>query len=182
MSELAHRYGVALFQVTQDNQSSHRVYEELKNTLKGLNDPDIMSFFKARDIDRQEKIDVLNKSFDQDAHPEVLGLLKLLVKNHRVGLFPAVVGSYESIYYEHENIKIAQVISAIELSESQINDLRLALEKKYSSRIDLRLSVDSSLIQGMIIRIENDVIDNSLKSKFKQLQTSLRQGVKHHGY
>ncbi len=181
MSKLADRYAVALFEVTQENNSSAQVYRDLKNVLDSLSDHKILTYFKARDIDRQEKIKVLENSFS-DENQEILGLLKLLVRNHRFRILPEIFKSYEDIHYKHENIKIADVKSATQLNQDEIDRLSDALEKKYESKIDLRLTVDQTLLQGLVIKIEDEILDNSLKSKFNQLQKRLLAGGRQHGH
>ncbi|HHX53071.1 MAG TPA: ATP synthase F1 subunit delta [Erysipelothrix sp.] len=181
MSELAHRYGLALFQVSSDNKSSAKVYQDLKNALEVFEDQDVLSYFKARDVERQEKIQVLEKSFNHN-NQEVLGLLKLLVRNHRFKIFPQIFRSFEEIYYKDENIKIATVKSAVDLNEEEKTLLSEALSQRYKSRIDLRVKADPSLLSGLVIEIEGDVLDNSMKSKYESLKKTLLQGGKRYGH
>lgn len=181
MSKISDRYGLALFQVTQENNSSEEVYQGLLQSLKVFEDPEVLSYFRARDVDRQEKIKVLETNFKQ-FNQEILGLLKLLVKNHRFSIFPDIVKTYERIYYHHENIRIAKVTSAIELSDQQLQQLKEKLSQRYQSKIDLRLKIDPSLLQGLVIKIGDDILDNSLKSKFNQLQETLLSKGKRHGH
>lgn len=178
MSKISDRYGLALFEVSLENHSSEAVYRGLLETLEVFKDEKISAYFRARDVERQDKIRVLEESFNS-SHQEILGLLKLLVKNHRFRIFGDIVKTYERIYYEHENIKIAEVTSAIELSQAQKDALIESLSKKYKSRIDLRIKLDPSLYQGLIIKIGDDVLDNSLKSKFDQLHKTLLGGNRH---
>ena len=170
MSELAHRYGLALFQVSSDNKSSAKVYQDLKNALEVFEDQDVLSYFKARDVERQEKIQVLEKSFNHN-NQEVLGLLKLLVRNHRFKIFPQIFRSFEEIYYKDENIKIATVKSAVDLNEEEKTLLSEALSQRYPS-----------LLSGLVIEIEGDVLDNSMKSKYESLKKTLLQGGKRYGH
>lgn len=181
MSELAHRYGLALYQLTSENQSSAKVYQDLLNALQVFDDQAVLNYFKARDVERQEKITVLDRSFNQE-EPEVLGLLKLLVKNHRFTIFPEIVKSFEHFYYKAENIKIAQVTSALAMSEDEQHALSQALGKRYQSRIDLRVQVDPQLLSGLIIEIEGDILDNSMKSRYEALKKTLLQGGRQDGH
>lgn len=175
MSKLADRYAVALYQVTQENQRCHQVYLDLLDVLSVLKEEPIANYFRARDVDKQEKMNVIEKSISSE-NQEILGLLKLLIKNHRMNIFAEIVKSFEGLHYQHENIKIAEVTSAVALSETQQQALRDSLSKKYQSQIDVRLKVDQSLIQGLVIKIGDDILDNSIKTKFKQLHQALLSG------
>lgn len=181
MSKLANRYAIALFDVAMENNSSAQVYQDLKDAYAILSDPEILTYFKARDVDRQDKIKVLNQSF-KGSNQEILGLLKLLVKNHRFMIYPDILKAYEQIYYRHENIKIADITSAIELTQEQVEQLKQTLEKKYQAQIDMRIKINPDLLQGLVIKIEDEILDNSLKSKFDQLQKHLLSKGRQHGH
>ena len=104
------------------------------------------------------------------------------MRNHRFKIFPQIFRSFEEIYYKDENIKIATVKSAVDLNEEEKTLLSEALSQRYKSRIDLRVKADPSLLSGLVIEIEGDVLDNSMKSKYESLKKTLLQGGKRYGH
>ncbi|PDW03457.1 ATP synthase F1 subunit delta [Candidatus Viridilinea mediisalina] len=69
----------------------------------------------------------------------------------------------------------ASVISAVELSEGQQTSIRTDLRKRYGE-VAVNFSVDPSLIGGLIIRVGDQVLDNSLRSRLSAIQRNMLAG------
>ncbi|MDZ7694409.1 MAG: ATP synthase F1 subunit delta [Balneolaceae bacterium] len=66
-----------------------------------------------------------------------------------------------------------EVSSATELSDNQLDSLRTALEAKTGKEVKLKVKQDQSLRGGIAVRIEDTVIDGTIKHKLEQLSESL---------
>lgn len=182
MNELASRYGLALYELAKETNQASSIYTQLLVIKEVFHDKEIMRFFKAEDVDLKEKLKALENSINQEHSKEVLGLLKLLIKNKRIGYLDQVIESFREYFYEDENIKIASVRTPIELTQQEKESLQSALSKKYDAQIEIKEVIDDSLVEGLVIRVDNDVFDNSLKSKLEQLKNSLTSGGNNRGY
>ena len=69
-----------------------------------------------------------------------------------------------------------EVISAIELSESQQAKIVGELRGRYGERLELRFATDPSLIGGLIIRVGDQVLDNSLRTRLSAIQRNMLAG------
>jgi F-type H+-transporting ATPase subunit delta len=52
-------------------------------------------------------------------------------------------------------------------------DLQQSIETKLDKKIDIQLDVDSSLIGGMVLRIDNTIIDGSIKRQLEKIREHL---------
>ncbi|MCS4489822.1 F0F1 ATP synthase subunit delta [Corynebacterium sp. ES2794-CONJ1] len=66
--------------------------------------------------------------------------------------------------------EVAYVESAVELSESQKQALSSKLERIYGRAMSIHLEVNPSLLGGMIIRVDDEVIDGSYTGKIDRLR------------
>lgn len=66
----------------------------------------------------------------------------------------------------------ASVISAISLNEAQQAGISADLRKRYGE-VMVSFSVDPSLIGGLIIRIGDQVLDNSLRTRLSAIQRNM---------
>ena len=86
---------------------------------------------------------------------------------------PSVVQAFEQFGQSNARSMSGEVVSAVELSEAQratiLNDLR----SRYGQQLDLRFGVDSSLIGGLIIRVGDQVLDNSLRARLSAIQRNM---------
>ena len=76
----------------------------------------------------------------------------------------------EKIDLERKNILSAVVKTAVPLLESEISDLQEKLEKQYNKKIIMATEIDKSLLGGVYVRVGNDVIDGTIKSKLEEMK------------
>ena len=67
----------------------------------------------------------------------------------------------------------AEISSAKELSESEINNIKDELSKNFSSKIKLNYNFDPDLIGGLVIQVGSTMIDTSIKNKLKQIENRM---------
>ena len=61
----------------------------------------------------------------------------------------------------------------MELNEAQRQRITDDLNKRYGQSIKLDFTVDSSLIGGLIIRVGDQVLDNSLRTRLSLVQRNM---------
>ena len=108
-----------------------------------------------------------------DAPREVRNFLVALARDGKLDLLPAVVQSFEQYGQSNTRPLTGEVVSAVELSEQQRAKIIGDLRARYGERLELRYSVDSSLIGGLIIRIGDQVLDNSLRARLSAVQRNM---------
>jgi len=99
--------------------------------------------------------------------------IKLLAENGRIKLLPEITALYEHYRAEAEGTIDAEVISASEVSESQLAKIAEALKTRLGKEVRLTSKIDATLIGGAIIRAGDMVIDGSLSGRLDKLSTSL---------
>ena len=78
----------------------------------------------------------------------------------------AEVGAYGVNFHDNDLVPI----DATPAERDQIvSDLR----GRYGERLDLRFGVDASLIGGLIIRVGDQVLDNSLRARLSAIQRNM---------
>jgi len=108
-----------------------------------------------------------------DAPREIRNFLLTLARDGKLDLLPAVVQSFEQYGQSNARPLTGEVISAIELDEQQRRKILSDLRARYGDRLEVRYSVDPSLIGGLVIRIGDQVLDNSLRSRLSAVQRSM---------
>jgi F-type H+-transporting ATPase subunit delta len=108
-----------------------------------------------------------------DTSREVRNFLLTLARDGKLDLLPAVVQSFEQYGQSNARPLTGEVISAIELDDQQRAKIANDLHGRYGDRLELRYSVDPSLIGGLIIRIGDQVLDNSLRARLSAIQRNM---------
>ena len=77
---------------------------------------------------------------------------------------------YARLYRKAHNIERASIISAVELSDVQKENLVKKLEKMTGKTVCADFSCDSGIIGGLVVRFENSQLDLSVKSRLEDMK------------
>ena len=67
----------------------------------------------------------------------------------------------------------AELTSAKDLTENEINNIKEELTKNFSSKIKLNYKRDASLIGGLIVQVGSTMVDTSIKNKLQQIENRM---------
>ena len=115
--------------------------------------------------------------FAENTSAEIVGLLVMLVEKEHSREMGAVLEYFIERVKEHKHIGTAYVTTAMELSGAKkaAVEKRLLETTKYV-KFEMNYAVDSALIGGMVIRIGDRVVDNSVRTKLYDLTRELSKG------
>ena len=109
-----------------------------------------------------------------DTPREVRNLLAALAAEKRLGGLPAVVQAFESVASAAQARPLeGEITSAVELDEAQRAKVLADLQQRFGEGLVLHYSVDPSLIGGLIIRVGDQVLDNSLRTRLSAIQRNM---------
>ena len=169
-------YGDALFAVASEEGRMDEFFEAAVGLTEVLRtNEDFRKLMSHPKIMQEDKVKIIEETFDGRIPKEMLGLMTLMVTKRREEDFLAVFDYFVELVKEEKKIGKADVKTAIPLS----NEQKTAIEKKllattkYES-FEMNYEVDESLIGGMIVRIGDRVIDSSIQTKLNNLSRELR--------
>ncbi|WWP00907.1 MAG: F0F1 ATP synthase subunit delta [Candidatus Dasytiphilus stammeri] len=102
-------------------------------------------------------------------------LIKIMAHNYRLRLLPVVLEQFiklRMIYYDM--IYKIEITSANPLTEKQYSKIKIAMEKYLSSKVNLNCKIDQTILAGLIIRIDDTVIDGSISNRLNNLAMRLQ--------
>jgi F-type H+-transporting ATPase subunit delta len=108
-----------------------------------------------------------------EAPRELRNFLLALAREGALGQLPDIVRAFER-YTKGANQTISgEIISAVALDDTQRAHISDELRERYGNQLELRFNVDPSLIGGLIIRIGDQVLDNSLRARLSTVQRNM---------
>lgn len=109
-----------------------------------------------------------------DTAREVKNLLLALARDGAINQLPSVVQAFERYAGQHgEETITSEVVSAVELDAKQRQMITEQLQARYGHGIEVRFRVDPSLIGGLVVRIGDQVMDNSLRTRLSAIQRNM---------
>ena len=96
--------------------------------------------------------------------------IELLTERGYIDRFSECADEFKLLYYAENGIAEAEVVSAVPLTDGEVNALRTKLEKLTGKRIELLFEIDPSVIGGLIVRVDGRVIDASVRKDLDNLR------------
>ena len=112
-----------------------------------------------------------------DAPPIIGRFLVGLAGAGALAELPAVLREFEH-YTQASGAPqlLGEITSAVELSTEQRDHITSDLRVRYGANLQLTFMVDESLIGGLIIRVGDQVLDNSLRTRLGTIQRNMAAG------
>lgn len=172
--EIASRYGSALLGFAQDNNCLEQMHEEasaLQAAIKA--NPSFISLLSDPIIRLNEKQQVLAQVSEKFS-PQMQEFLKMVLSYERFRELPAILAQFELLYEREQNIWRGEVTSAVKLSAEQLERIGQAYSKKYGLKgLKLTNKVDPDILGGVILRVDDRLIDGSIKTTLKKIRAHL---------
>lgn len=168
-------YGEALFELAMEENKAQDLMEEIQAVQELLlENPDFDKLLKHPGIPKQEKLQVMTNVFKGRVSDELTGFLEIVINKERYGDLQAIFTYFTDKVKEEQKIGIAYVTTAVALTEEQKKNVcaRL-LETSSYEKMEMHYSVDEALIGGMVIRVNDRVVDSSIRTKLSNLTKQL---------
>jgi len=104
---------------------------------------------------------------------DVLGLIILTIVKGRQSQLINIIDYCEAMFDAHNNIVTAYVISPNPLTDVQKGQMKQRLENITGKTVITTYDMDQTLIGGLVVRIGDRIIDNSIKGKLTQMSKTL---------
>src|ERR1700690_194327 len=106
-------------------------------------------------------------------HDKVLdNFVKILAQNGDLGKYDEIDAEFRKLKLESQGIKEAEVTVAreAELNHSIISELN----KVVSGKLEIKQKIDESIIGGVVVRVDDTLIDASIKTQLNNLNQNLK--------
>lgn len=168
---LDRRYALALYEVAEKEGKVEEYLEDLKEIIKLTRENDeFLEIIKHPQIPTPKKIQIIKNIFKGRIDDKLLNFIIVLVKKDRILFIEEKYREMVKIYLQKHNTIVAYVKTAIRLNGEQRRLLTQKLEKQYNKMVILREEIDESVIAGVYLRVGDDVIDDTIKSRFEEIR------------
>ncbi len=168
-------YGDALFTLALEENTVDQFAEEIAAARDVfLANGELMRLLNHPEIVKEEKITLVENAFQGHVSEEVKGFLHIIIQKDRHNDILSIFEDFLQRVKRHRKIGTASVTSAVELSGEQ----KKAVEKRLLEVTDyisfeIAYIVKPEIIGGLIIRLDDRVVDSSLKTQIDTLSRQL---------
>lgn len=170
-SKVAKRYAQGLLNFTQEAGSTASVFSEMKDLVATIEkSKDLQNFFSSPIIDGRKKISVSEEIF-KGFSPLTRNLIQLVIKHGREGQLQNIGQEFVNKVEDMRGVQRITLTSATELSHENIqNILKSSSLVNHTNEFDVTSVIDPNILGGYILRVGDQQIDTSVKSKLSRLK------------
>ncbi len=175
-ASLSGRYATALFELARESKTIAAVETSLATVGQALAESaDFKALTTSPLVSRNDSAKAVA------ATAAALGLdtttthfLGVLAQNRRLNQLPQIIRDFRQLAAAYRGETTAEVVSAHPLTDDQVDALKQQLRTRIGRDVAVDLSVDPSLLGGLVVKIGSQMIDSSIKTRLNSLAHAMK--------
>lgn len=164
-----------MFSLATEGEKLDTVWEEVKMIRDSVKEnPEFIDMLSHPEMTQEKRISVLTEIFQDKVSEDVMGFLHVLVRKGRLKEMVAVLDYFDGLAKEYKKIGVVNVSTPTPLTEDQKEQVekRILEVSKYET-LEMHYELDENLLGGIVIRMGDRVLDNSIRTKMDALSRQL---------
>ncbi len=167
-------YARALFEIARAEGTLDEVEDELFRFARSYESSDELHKALTDDmIPAAKRQSIVEDLLGGKATPTTVQLVSLVVAGGRARDLPAIIDRLVQRAAASKDSEVAEVRSAVALSEDQQDRLRAALANATGRTVSLKVVVDPAVLGGIVATVGDTVIDGTVRAHLDQLMSRL---------
>jgi len=174
---IAARYASAVFELARDGGALDALERDIETLEGALNDSeDFRALIHSPIYSRDEQgAAIAALAAKMGLSDTVANTLKLMSSKRRLFVLPNLMAVLRDLISDEKGEVTADVQTARALSDAQTTKLAETLKSSVGKDVKMNVTVDESLIGGLIVRVGSKMIDTSVASKLAALQNTMKE-------
>lgn len=171
----AARYARALFDVAQKESDVTKVQQDLIAVVSTISESaELARALASRSVPEAARRNIIVSVGEKlGAAVPVSKLLGLLAERRRLDLLPDIAAVYTERLLAHQNVVRAEVSAAAPLSAEATRALEASLASATGKKVNMQVTVDPTLLGGVVARVGSTVYDGSVRTQLKKMRDQL---------
>ncbi len=166
-----------MFQIALEHDSLDVWVDDLQTLADLLEDCEVAAFLDAPQVPDAGKLETIEELLGDSVGALPANLLGLLATKSMTQLIPGILEQFSVMVDRHRGIQWADVTTAVPLDDAQQKEVSQLLGGIVGSDVSLRTYVEPELIGGIIARLDDRVIDGSVRSKLRDMHRQIVEQI-----
>ena len=118
-------------------------------------------------------IEIIEQTNPKDQDMVLDNFVQVLTENNDIRLFDEIADEFHKQELAKKGIKQIEVTSAHPINKANEQEIIHELNKLVKGNYELKKEIDEKLIGGVVIRMDDQMIDASVKNNLEQLKNEL---------
>ncbi|PLX09315.1 MAG: ATP synthase F1 subunit delta [Marinilabiliales bacterium] len=176
ISKISVRYAKAVFLLAKEKNVLDHVYADfvlLRETISST--PEFKEVICSPVISPKDKLRVLTNVYGKIIHDITSKFLDLVIEKNREIYLLDIARNFEVLYRKENNIKQVIVTTHQSISNKVSETVSGIIAKTYNSKVEVKNMTDDEMIGGIIIRVDNQQLDLSVKTQLNEIKKNLQK-------
>ncbi len=175
MKDTSKAYAEALFAIAIEKNKVQEYAETLETITEALREnPEYPMYLATPALPLSERLSAIQEAFGNDMPENVVSFLKLLCEHNQFTKLSEITQEFFKLEMAISNTTTVTVTSKIPLTDDQKEKLTKKLEAKYRKHICPIYQVDDSLLGGLKITTEDQIIDGSVQKRLQRIKEVIK--------
>ena len=167
-------YAQALFSVAEAEGVLDRIEDELFAFSKAMEqNRELGQALTDPALPAENKKAVVTELLGDRAHPVTANLVGFVIESGRARELGRIVEQLATVAAERRQQALAEVRSAVPLSDEQRERLREALSRATGRSVEIKVVVDPSVVGGVAARIGDEIFDGTVARRLADARQHL---------
>lgn len=176
---VSYRYAKAIFDSVLQEKLEERVYNDFMVVLQILKyAPELLSIARKPLISPVRKKKLYQEIFAEKVSPQTLNFILFLVDKDRDYLLKDIILQYQKLYFAYKNFLPVEIYLPKDFDEGLKSKIVSKLEENTGKKIIPKFIIDSKILGGFRIKIDDWVYDATLRNKLDSLYKDLVLTIK----
>jgi F-type H+-transporting ATPase subunit delta len=177
MEEIADVYARSLFEVAKEHDVLDRVHDELGEFTEALSDDRTLQVFLFSPYFSSEEKREGVKKIVSDADERFVNFLELVAERHRMPAMFRIKREFDALWAEEHKLLPVTVTSAVDLDEGLAEEIGKRIQEQTGRTVELSSNVDPDVLGGLMVRVGNMVLDDTVRNKLERLRKQVAKAV-----
>ena len=164
-------YVAAMFEIASANDAVSVVEDDMFRLARAIEyNEQLRAALNDTSLPADRRQNIVEQLLGGKAHNVTVQLVSLLVGTGHISLLPQVADALAKRASSSKQMEVAEVRSAVVLTDAQKARLAEALSKVAGKPVNLKVVVDPSVIGGLVATIGDEVIDDTVRTRLDQVK------------
>ena len=176
-SGIADRYATAIFEISKEEKSLAKLESNIADLAAALDgSEDLRDLINSPVVSRTDQKAAISAIASKMKLETVLqNGLGVMADKRRLFVLPQLVVKLREMIAEDKGEVTAEVTSAKALTKAQADKIAKTLKASVGKEVNIKASVDESLIGGLVVKVGSKMIDTSIASRLNSLQNAMKE-------
>ena len=178
MTQIGSVYGQALYELACGEGLEKTILDELTALDESFRqEPGFIKLLGSHTVSKAERIQVLNDSFRGKINIYLLNFLKILTEKGYMHHFTHCREAYTRLYNEKHNILSVRAVTAVPMTDGQLEALTQKLTRMTGKTILLVNRVDPTCLGGVRLDYDGQRLDDTVSHRLDSVRELLKNTV-----